>query len=128
MKLWRNADARVAGVGPEERRADRLGEAETDGAADQRAEQIGDLGFAEAGLDEDDGRAEQGADAGIDGHRRTEWPQQRRRPGDGGHETRSNDDMPGHEDSGYENAARMNEAAAPVMILRTPLACLSQPR
>ena len=33
-------DPRVAGVGPEQRRADRFGEAEADGAADQRAEQV----------------------------------------------------------------------------------------
>ena len=47
-------DARVAGVGPEERRADRLGQPEADRAADQRAEQVRDLGLAQPRLDDDD--------------------------------------------------------------------------
>ena len=37
-------DPAIARVGPEQRRADRLGQAEPDRAADQRAEQVGDLG------------------------------------------------------------------------------------
>ena len=65
MKLCRNDDAGIAGVRPEERRADRLGEAETDRAADQRAEQVGDLGVAQPGFDADDDQAEQRADSDV---------------------------------------------------------------
>ena len=43
-------DAMVGGVGPEERGTDRLGEAESDGASDQRAEEIGDFRFDAAAL------------------------------------------------------------------------------
>ena len=59
-------DARVAGVRPEERGADRLRQPETDGAADQRPEEIGDLGLAEPRLDADDDEAEQRADERVD--------------------------------------------------------------
>ena len=48
MKLCRKTIRAIAGVGPEQRRADRLGEAEADRAADQRAEQVGDLGRSAA--------------------------------------------------------------------------------
>ena len=44
MKLWRNTTRRSLGVGPEQRRTDRLRESEADCAADQRAEQIRDFG------------------------------------------------------------------------------------
>jgi hypothetical protein len=37
-------DAPVGRVGPEQRRADRFGDPEADRAADERAEQVGDLG------------------------------------------------------------------------------------
>ena len=59
-------DAGIGGVGPEQRRADRLGEPEADGAADQRAEQIGDFGVAQPGLDADDDQPEQRADGQVD--------------------------------------------------------------
>ena len=52
------SDARIAGVGPEERRADRLGQAETDRAANQRAEEVGDFRFTQPGFDADDDEAE----------------------------------------------------------------------
>ena len=55
-------DAAIGGVGPEQRRADRLREPEADGAADERAEQVGDLGLAQPGLDPDDQQAERDAD------------------------------------------------------------------
>ena len=58
-------DARIARVGPEERRADRLGQSETDRAADERAEEVGDLGFAQPRFDADDHQAEQRADDGV---------------------------------------------------------------
>ena len=96
-------DAMIGGVGPEERGADGLGEPEADGAADERAEQIGDLRFAQPRFDEHDQRAERRADADIDDEQRMERPQERRGPGDGGNEARASDDMPGHGyDSGYE--------------------------
>ena len=62
MKLWRKHDPAVGRVSPEERGADRLGEAEADRAADERAEQVGDLRLAQAGLDQNDNHAEQHAD------------------------------------------------------------------
>ena len=49
-------DAGIARVRPEERGADRLGQAEADGAADQRAEEVGDLRLAQPRLDADDDR------------------------------------------------------------------------
>ena len=45
---------RSVGVGPEERRADRLGQTQADRAADEGAEQIGDLSRPQPRLDPDD--------------------------------------------------------------------------
>ena len=75
-------DAAVGGVGPEERRADRLREAEADGPADQRAEEIGDLRRPQPGLDEDDDDAEDDPDGDVDAERGVERPRQRRGPRD----------------------------------------------
>ena len=55
-------DAVVGRVGPEQRGANRLGEPEADGAADQRAEQIGHLRLAQPRFDDHDQRAERRAD------------------------------------------------------------------
>ena len=56
-------DAGIGRVGPEQRRADRLREAEADGSADERAEQVGDLALPQPRLEEDDQQAEHGAEA-----------------------------------------------------------------
>ena len=91
------ADAVVAGVDEEERRADRLGQAQSDGAADERPEQIGDLRLPELRLDEDDGGAEQRADADVGQERRVERPEDRRGPRNGGDEERAHEQLPRHE-------------------------------
>ncbi len=90
-------DARVARVGPEEGRADRLRQAETDGAADERAEEIGDLGLAQARLDADDDETEERADDRVRPDVSGERPNQHGRVGDGEHEQHTDDQMPGHE-------------------------------
>ena len=96
-------DAVIGRVGPEQRGADRLGQTEADGAADERAKQIGHLRLPQPRFDDHDQRAERRADDDIDDEQLMERPEKRRGPGDGGDETRASDDMPGHGyDSGYE--------------------------
>ena len=89
-------DAGIAGVRPEERRADRLGQAEADRAADERAEQIGDLGLAQPRLDADDDEAEQRADDAFDPDVGGERPDEDGRVRDRQHEQNTDDQMPGH--------------------------------
>ena len=55
----------VGRVRPEQRRANRFGKPESDRAADQRAEQVGDFGVAQAGLDDDHQQAERDADREV---------------------------------------------------------------
>ena len=58
-------DAGIGRVRPEERRANRLRQSEADRSADQRAEQIGDLGGPQPRLDPDDHQTEPGADGQV---------------------------------------------------------------
>ena len=89
-------DARIAGVGPEERRADRLGQPETDGAPDERAEKVRHFGLAQTGFDADDDEAEQRADQHVHEHVRRERPNEHGGVGDRDDEQHTDDQMPGH--------------------------------
>ena len=108
VKLCRNATRRVARVCPEERRADRFGEPEPDRPADQRAEEVGDLGFAQPGFDADDDQPEQRADDGVGPQVRGERANQDGRVGNREDEQNTDDQVPGHEpapryiNAGYE--------------------------
>ncbi len=90
-------DAAVGRVGPEKRGANRLGQAEPDRAADQRAEEIGDLGLAEARLHDHHQHAERGTDEQVDGQSRTERLRQDRGVRHRDHEERTDDEVPGHD-------------------------------
>src|SRR5205823_10623128 len=90
--------------------ADRLGQAEADGPADERAQEVGDFGRAEPGLDEDDQGAEADADAHVEPQVGMKRPRQGRGPRRGRDEAGASHELPGHGyNSGYEGHARMKK-------------------
>ena len=102
-------DPRIARVRPEERRADRFGEPEPNRPADQRAKEVGHLGFAQPGFDADDDQPKQRADDGVGPQVRGKRANQHCRVGDREHEQNTDDQVPGHEptprcmNAGYED-------------------------
>ena len=90
-------DAVVGGVGPEQRGADRLGEAEADGAADQRAEQVGDFGGTQTRFHQHDQQPEAQAEPDVQVERRAERPRQDRCVHDREHEQRPGHQKPDHQ-------------------------------
>jgi hypothetical protein len=90
-------DALVARVGPEERRANALGQRQADGAARQRPGHVRDRRLTQLPL-EDDGKGREPATEQQVGRRlRAQWPQQERRVHDRPGEEQAGKNGPGHD-------------------------------
>ncbi len=89
-------DAVVLGVGPEERRADGLGDAQADRAAQHRAEHVRDRRVPEPRLERDKHDGQRHAEGGVELYRPAERPQQDRGIDDGNDEEQTGKEEPGH--------------------------------
>src|SRR5262249_7836249 len=95
-KAVQELDAPIAAVGPEQARHDQMGDAETDRAPDQRAEDTRDCGFAKPCFDGNDEAGERESEGDVRDETDRKRLQDRGGVGDGSDEQHAGERKPGH--------------------------------